>query len=453
VRGINSVSRQTMDGVTIWRVPHGPTLIVRPDRAHAVAAFRCYVRGGSIAEWPHGGSGAAHLTEHVLATLTLRALQRRGLGALLNALVARDHLCLAWKTDVADAAGSLGVVLEAFLPQPRAMHAEWNAECEAQRRVLVEELRPHERNPLRVFRQQFLQRLLLIHPARYPVSGYADRVRELDGVAVDAYRRRVCRAAHLCVVATGNCDPERLLDVLLESPLDLDAGAAWTLPPEAVEPPRRFEGSFAIDAATRDYTEIGFITPGTPSSAAVALEALSVHLNRHRRNSLRLALDDIAEDLTARFVSTAFGVGCFSILMKHHPGAGEHAGERVEAMVRGWLAEAAAGQTGLDLAWCDGLGNGDGIGRRGLESATLDEQAARLGLSELRERDPLAMQRRRTSRARDADVGSIAAAVRDHAAPHQLLVGHLRSRHTGHASLCFVTRDHQTRSLPRGTAG
>jgi predicted Zn-dependent peptidase len=396
VRGVSQhISRQTMDGVTIWRVPHGPTLIVRPDRAHHVAAFRCYVRGGSIAEWPHGGSGAAHLLEHVTGTLTLRAMRRRALGVLLNASVARDHLCFAWKTAPEEAVASLGVMLEAFRPRAvdavDVVDAEWIAEIDAQRRVLLEELQPHERDPLRAFRQQFLERLLLIHPARYPVSGYADRVGELDAVAVDAYWRRVFRATHLCVVATGNCDPERLLHTLTESALDLDGGDAWTLPAEAVEPHRKFDGSFAIDAAaaTQNYTEIGFVTPGSPSAAAVALEALSARINRERqrRGSLRVALEGLAEDLAARFVSTAYEVGFFSILVKHRAGAGE----RVQAIVRQWLAEVASGETVAD--------DDNVAGDRGLESATLDEQAARLGLSELREGDPLAVERRRVRRA------------------------------------------------------
>jgi predicted Zn-dependent peptidase len=382
---IGGLSRETTDGVTIWRVPHGPTLLVRPDRAHPVTAFRCYVRGGSIAEWPHGGSGAAHLTEHVIATLALRALQRRGLGVLLNAFVARDHLCLAWKADVADAAASLSVVLDELRPRARtrAMDAEWMAEIDVQRRVLLEELRPHERNPLRAFRQQFLEHLILIHPARYPVSGYADRIRELDVAAVDTYRRRVCRAAHLCVVATGNCDPEQLRDVLIESQRDPDANDAcvWTLPAEAAEPRRRFDGSFTIDSSmiaasttTPACTEIGFVTPGSESAAAPALETLSAQLNGQRHSSLRVALDGIAEDVTARFVSTAFDVGFFSILVKQRAGSGAGAGERVEAAIRRWLTEAAAPRAD-----------------------------------------------------RGADAESIAAAIRDHAAPHQLLVGHLRA--------------------------
>jgi predicted Zn-dependent peptidase len=389
-----------MDGVTIWRVPHGPTLIVRPDRTHHVAAFRCYVRGGSIAEWPHGGCGAAHLLEHVTGTLTLRAMRRRALGVLLNASVARDHLCFAWKTAPEEAAASLGVVLEAFRPRAvDAADAEWIAEIDAQRRVLVEELQPHERDPLRAFRQQFLERLLLIHPARYPVSGYADRVGELDAAAVDAYRRRVFRAAHLCVVATGNCDPERLLDALIESPIDLDGDCkAWTLPAEAAEPHRKFDGSFAIDAAasTQNYTEIGFVTPGSPSAAAVALEALSARINRERqrRGSLRVALEGLAEDLVARFVSTAYEVGFFSILVKHPNGAGD----RVQAIVRQWLAEVARGETVVD--------DDNVASDRGLETATLDEQAARLGLSELREGDPLAMERRRAGAAQTHEAGA-----------------------------------------------
>ncbi len=359
------------------------TLIPRPDRAHALVAMRCYVRGGSIAEWPHGGSGVAHLLEHLAATRAARALRARQLGALLRASTMRDHTCFAWTALPEDGAESLRTVLQ-------AISIAGVEELEAQRRVILEELRPHEANPLRAFRQQFLEHLLLVHPARYPVSGYSERVRRVECEDVEAYHRRVYNAANVFIVAVGNCEPDALVDVIDESALVRDVRVPWTLPAhgESQAHTRWFEVQTGV--SRREYTEVGFVIPGSPSPDADAMEMLSAAFN-----------SDADVDIVSRCITTAFGVGCFSILARHAIGAGVD----VEAAIRAWLERVSRGEAHLHMF-------------AGEPPRKLDEQAARLGLSALRQQDPLASTM--------ITAEQIADAVSRHGAPHRLLVGRLR---------------------------
>lgn len=377
------------------------TLIARPDRAHALVAMRCYVRGGSIAEWPQGGSGVAHLLEHLAATRAARALRARQLGAVLQASTARDHTCFAWKALPDDGPDSLRTVLDAISAMDAIAGAE---ELDAQRRVILEELRPHEANPLRAFRQQFLEHLLLVHPARYPVSGYSDRLRRVNREEVAAYHRRVYHAANVLIIAVGDCDPDALVEVIDESPLARGARVPWTLPADTES--QAHTRSFAVQTqgATHEYTEVGFVIPGSPSPDADAMDMLSAAFNGDPRRGRLFAESDADVDVVSRCITTALDVGCFSILARHTIGAGV----AVEATLRAWLERVSRGDARLRLS----------AGESALHERTLDEQAALLGLRTLRQQDPLA--------SRTTTAEQIAEAVTRHGAPRRLLAGRLR---------------------------
>lgn len=400
------------EGVISCRFRNGLQLVVREDGEHPAVSMRCYVRGGSIAEWPQHGSGVAHLVEHVAATDVAREMQRRNVAAVVNAATARDHTCFSWKTLPDDGVEALRAFLDVL--QARTDAQDWDEQVDRHRRVLIEELRPHEMDRLRRFRQQVLEQVLLVHPARSPVCGYSTRLQDVWGAAAAACWHRAYVPSNLCLVVAGACAPQSVVDAIIASGLALDARPRWHLPWEAQEPEQTADRVLDLQGCDADdeYTEVAFHCRGGLDEF-LSLETVGTNFNDGREAILRTVFNGVASHAAARVMHTAFGIGGLAILVRHAVGAGRAAADGI----RGWLQGTFALCTTLPAH-----------GVAPLSRRPLQEQCAVLGLSAMRYEDPLATQAWWTSRQPEHHdgVSTRRQPVLDMGRP--MVVGHLRPR-------------------------
>lgn len=357
--------------------PGGMSLVVRRVPALPLVAVRCLVRGGSIAEWPHGGGGTAHLLEHVFATVAAERMHEQGLGALLNAQTCREFTAFNWSVLPEDLETSLACFLDT-IDDPEAALA---TTLSTQRRIVAEEIRLFEADAVHAFRQGFLEEAFERHPIRHPVCGYPRRLERAGVAELTAYAERVYCAPNLHLVAVGDLDPERLAGAVGRLAEGTRHGCRFHLDAAAGEPDGVRRRAFRMDPdQTRiAYTQLGVTTPGLGSPDALAFEVLARQVNTTDGCGLRHRLlgDGVADDLVAVATATPFGAGHFTLLARHAPGQGE----RVQAAMERWLERVADGDE-LAIAHRD-------EGRRAASSHSLAGWAQLLGLGEVRAGDPL----------------------------------------------------------------
>jgi zinc protease len=396
-------------GIEKWVFPGGLSLVTRRDEAEPLASVRVYVRGGSIAEWPAGGRGVAHLLEHVAATEAAGAMNRGGRAALLRAFTARDHTGFAWSVLPEDCAPSLALffaAIDALRRDPERLERRLRSE----RGVVREEIALFQERGVPAFQQHFLEELFEVHPVRHPVCGRLPRVEAASGEELGDYLDRIYVAPHLTVALAGGFDTEEVVGAFAEIGGRIARGPVFALGPETAEPARSALRLFTAerDGLREAWTLLGFRTPGSPSADRAPLAALAGAIGENREAGLRHALLDsgLAREVDARSATTAFGVGYFEILARHRP---EDTGAVAEAL----------------LAWLDGVKR-DGPSLDGLDGAgtawrTADAWAAALGESDLRTGDP----REEATISARPDPGRIAAAVARSAGPDSLTLGQL----------------------------
>ncbi|MFL6196616.1 MAG: M16 family metallopeptidase [Thermoanaerobaculia bacterium] len=363
--------RRCGSGVERISLPGGLALAMRREEGEGLAAVRVFIRGGSIAEWPVGGRGLAHLLEHVAATRAAEEMDRRGDAAILRAFTTREHTGFAWHALPEDCAPSLRHLFDA-LDDLASTPARLAAILQAQRQVVLEEISLFLEQRVSWFQQCFLEEAFDVHPIRYPISGQAPLVARVAPEELADYLRRIYVAPNITVALAGEIDPDAIADTLADCAARLPAGPAFALGPEAMEPARRGPRSFEVLAdGPEAWTLVGFPTEGSRGADRFAFEALAREVNE-RRDGLRRELEasGLARDLSARNAETAFGAGCFSLLARHAP---ERRAE-VEARLLAWIDGVARGETAV---FAVPIPEEDG--------RTLDERAARLGEPDLPE--------------------------------------------------------------------
>jgi zinc protease len=373
-------------GIERYRLSNGLSLLVRQDASVPLVALRCYVRGGSVAEWPRGGRGIAHLLEHVVATAVAEEMERAGDGALANAFTGRDYTCFHWSVLREDAASSLRHFFAGL--RQASDRAGLASGLEPQRQVVLEEIDLFRAKRVAAFQQDLVEQVFEVHPVRYPVCGHAPLLRQVAAGDLAEYLRRFYVGQNMRLVAVGDFESDEVVDAVEETCGGLDEGSRFDLDGEVREPPRPGIRRFAIEAADVEdgYTQIGLRAAGAGSLDALAFELLAQEVNS-RRGALRQALlaADLAFDVGARHLQSVFGAGCFSLLA-HHPPERE---EAVAAALQSWLVDLAEARTPLAL---------DAVEREGDALAgepTFDGWAALLGHGDACTGDPLAVSSRR----------------------------------------------------------
>lgn len=362
-------------------LPNLATLIAEPAPGSAYVAMHCVLRGGSMAEWPCGGSGVAHLMEHLVGTLAAERMERGAQSAVIRGATRREELSFSWTALPEEAAPSLRSFLEALQDTDG-----WSLAFEAQRRVVLEEIHLFGREPVGPFQQRFLEEMFKVHPVRYPVSGSLGLVAAVGLEEVAAYHERICTGPQLVMSVVGDIDPQEIIEVFSAAGGQLPVRPPFTLTPAAREPApggdRRFD--FKADRLQAPSLMIGFRAPGCEAEDAACLEALARAVNRPDHELRReLVGSGLAHDLACGSVALPYEAG-YCYFWIRHPLSNE---AKIEERLRAWLRRASSGT--FDPAHFKGR---EGQGIRG-ERAFLVRRAAELGRSEVRFGDPFGEER------------------------------------------------------------
>jgi len=224
------------EGERIERLPNGLQVIVRERHVGGVAAFRIYIGAGSLNEGEYAGAGISHLLEHVVSggsTPTRSEDQIRAaleaIGARTNAHTSKQFVCYHGEAG-ADRIGELIPIVADYVMNARIEQAEFDREFE----VVQRELERAEADPDHVLWRLADENFFLEHPARHPVIGYLDVLRNLTRDDLAAFCRRTVRPDNAVVVAVGDFDADAVLRQIRAVFGDWPRRAA----PSVVLPPR-----------------------------------------------------------------------------------------------------------------------------------------------------------------------------------------------------------------------
>ncbi|MFY1636208.1 M16 family metallopeptidase [Solwaraspora sp. WMMB335] len=152
--------------------------------------------------------GTAHLFEHLVMQATPPGRRMRVIdeiesyGGEANASTARDCVVLYARVPTVDAPAVLGLLADA------ATMTAFDADLvEAERRVVLEELRLAEADPTDIVHDVFYAAAYGDHPMSRPVGGTPADVLRLTTADVAAWSRRHVHAGRTAVVVTGGLAP------------------------------------------------------------------------------------------------------------------------------------------------------------------------------------------------------------------------------------------------------
>ncbi|MDO4571588.1 MAG: pitrilysin family protein [Planctomycetia bacterium] len=210
------VSRQAYPGeITIVTLENGLTIIVQEDHSAPVATVRCAVKNtGSVNEGKYLGAGISHVLEHVVAggstTKRSEAEIRRlvdTFGGMTNAYTSLDVTSYYIDCPARNAQTCIELIADsmqraAFVP------AEFDRELE----VVQRELADGQENRRRVLWKLAQETIYQESPARIPIIGYLDVLRQMTREQIiDFYRTRYVPENQVFVVV-GDVDTEAVLD-------------------------------------------------------------------------------------------------------------------------------------------------------------------------------------------------------------------------------------------------
>jgi predicted Zn-dependent peptidase len=209
--------------------PAGPTALDCASLSNGVRYALLHRPGAdvtTVSVWILAGSrhepvpGAAHLLEHVVMQSVPAGRHERVVdeieawGGDANATTARDHVVLHARVPTGDAAAALSVLIAA------AVTSNFDDELvEAERRVVLEELRLAASDPTDLVHDVFFEAAYGGHPMGRPVGGTADGIAGLGAAELAAWSGLFVRPALLGVVVCGGMTADETRRVLSDSPL------------------------------------------------------------------------------------------------------------------------------------------------------------------------------------------------------------------------------------------
>jgi zinc protease len=315
----------------VGMLPNGLRVIVREKHVGGIAAFRIYLRAGSLNEGDYAGTGISHLLEHVLsggATPTRTEDQIRdalaAIGADTNAHTTKQYVCYHGQVS-AEHVGTLVDIISDYVMnakiEPKAFDREFQ--------VVQRELERAEANPDDKLWRLADETFFLSHPARYPVIGYLDALRKLKHEDLVRYYSRVAVPDNAVAVAVGDFDADAVFEKIRK------AMGAWprlpaettVLPPrEPQVAPRHVEVEMDV-ASVR--TLIEFPTVQLTHPDLYPLDILAFILGEGRASRLVADLRDtrgLVDSIdVASFTPAGYDGGSFAIIMQSVPAKTEAA--------------------------------------------------------------------------------------------------------------------------------
>ncbi len=177
-------------------------------------AVGCWVDTGTRDEQPNE-AGCSHFLEHLLfkgsEELTARAIAEAfdAVGGQSNAFTSKDYTCYWARLLDEDLPMGLDVLSE-MLQRPAFREAEINAE----RLVVLEEINMNEDDPSDVAHEQFFQALWQGHPLERPVLGTRESIKAMARPDIAGYWGRRYQPGSVVVAVAGHIDHDRVVETV-----------------------------------------------------------------------------------------------------------------------------------------------------------------------------------------------------------------------------------------------
>lgn len=192
----------------VVRFANGLTAILARHEAAPTSAVRIYVRGGSVFEGRHTGTGLSHLFEHLITCDgagphseedMLRLADE--LGGLVNAYTTTDHICYHANVASERTRDALDMLAQ-YVVAPRMSRAVFERELGVVQRELE-----RDRDDPETQLEELVQELLYDgHPHAAPVIGYRDRLVSLTHEDLIARHEQVHTGENVIVVIAGDIE-------------------------------------------------------------------------------------------------------------------------------------------------------------------------------------------------------------------------------------------------------
>ena len=201
--------------ITLGTLDNGLTVIVQENHVAPVATVRCYVRNtGSAFEGKYLGGGVSHVLEHVVAggTTTKRSEKEiehivDAVGGATNAFTSKD--LTAYFIDCP--ANDVGIAIELIGDSMQHIAFE-PSEFDRELKVVQQELADGEVSRQRVLWSALAEAVYTTHPARHPIIGYIDVLKNISNdQIIDFYRQRYV-PNNMVFVVVGDVDTEKVME-------------------------------------------------------------------------------------------------------------------------------------------------------------------------------------------------------------------------------------------------
>ena len=273
------------------QLPNGVRLIVQEHHASDVSALQLWVRAGGRDE-AASELGLAHYLEHMLFKGTASRpggfIDRdvEGVGGRMNAGTSLDytfyHLVLpATRTRAA-------IDLLADISVNASLES---ATLDAEKRVVLEEMRLSEDNPQRFLSRRLHEAAFEGHPYGRPVIGTPELVRSLSRETLLGFYRRLYIPEAFTLVVVGPTAPSEILEHARRAFARLPRAGTRPLPAPTVPPlrPRQVE---MTRPGAQAYLGMGWHAPRIDHPDVAAVDLLTTILGQTRTSRLVQRLRD-----------------------------------------------------------------------------------------------------------------------------------------------------------------
>lgn len=272
-------------------LPNGVRVIVQEHRASDVAALQLWVRAGGRDEAANE-LGLAHYLEHMLFKGTTSRptgfIDRdvEGVGGRMNAGTSLDYTYYHMVLPATRVAAAIDLLADISV----------NASLEtsvldAEKRVVLEEMRLTEDSPRRFLGRRLFETLFEGHPYGRPVIGTPELVRGLTRDTLLAFYRRLYAPEAFALVVVGPVTPEEVLERARRTFGRLPRGGTAPLP-APVPPPLRPRKIDLRRPGAQAYLGLGWHAPKIDHADLAAVDLLVTILGQTRTSRLTRSLRD-----------------------------------------------------------------------------------------------------------------------------------------------------------------
>jgi zinc protease len=300
----------------IEKAPNGLSCVFIENNASDVVSLQLWIKCGSIYE-SEGEYGVSHFIEHLLFKGTRKhavgevASVIESLGGDLNAFTSKEYTCYYVTLPSVHFEKALDTLKElVFFPAFDA------SEIEAEREVILEEIRRYQDIPGSIASDNYFELHFEGHPYSRPILGYEDVIKNIKRDDIIKYYNRFYTASNSLLSVCGNIkrdDAFKISNKLFSELLDTKV----TLPVVTEAKLKDVQSAKNVEMDIKESIfELGFPVPGLLNKDIPALDVLSIILGQGESSRLfkGLRLDKGIVTSISSFSYTPVYGGTFSVV-------------------------------------------------------------------------------------------------------------------------------------------